>query len=404
MRRIPRGSRSHNSTTIKWYNGRMSTSPSFPIRFRPLSSSSSRQRFRAIGEPMRIRLLDALRDGPLTVNELAEALGASQQNVSKHIGVLAQAGIVAREKDGTRVRCSIADETVFQLCELVCGGLRRQVAELDQLLGGAGREPACPIARRGWPLERACRRRARPASLLAHAAVRLRARPCSFRPPPDPGADASSYVPADRSAGSAAGPRPTSRPSPSPGSVIAIGLGVVRAEGRARPVGRRLGGHRLGVGRRCARSSIASSAGCRRSALMVVVHSDEATADDPAFRSAARAGPERSWRPTSGSRRSCRRGRAGRSRLTATPPSSRPARPRAPTRWSAPPTTSRTSSPSWRRRHPGVADRRVGHVVGLQRGQQVGDAEVRADLLAGDARHPGARVRLAGRGRAAAAC
>lgn len=94
------------------------------------------QRFRVIGEPMRIRLLDALRDGPLTINELTGALGASQQNVSKHVGVLAQAGIVARAKDGNRVRCSIADETIFELCELVCGGLRRQVAELDQLLAG----------------------------------------------------------------------------------------------------------------------------------------------------------------------------------------------------------------------------------------------------------------------------
>jgi DNA-binding transcriptional ArsR family regulator len=97
------------------------------------------QRFRVIGEPMRIRLLDALRDGPLTINELTEALGASQQNISKHVGVLAQAGIVAREKDGNRVRCSIADESVFELCELVCGGLRQQVASLDQLLTGDAR-------------------------------------------------------------------------------------------------------------------------------------------------------------------------------------------------------------------------------------------------------------------------
>ena len=94
------------------------------------------QRFRVIGEPMRIRLLDVLRDGPMTVNELTEALGASQQNVSKHIGVLTQAGIVGREKDGTRVRCFIADQSVFELCELVCGGLRQQVAELDHLLSG----------------------------------------------------------------------------------------------------------------------------------------------------------------------------------------------------------------------------------------------------------------------------
>ena len=94
------------------------------------------QRFRIIGEPMRIRLLDALRDGPSTINELADTLGASQQNVSKHVGVLAQSGIVAREKDGNRVRCSIADESIFALCELVCGGLRKQVAELDELLAG----------------------------------------------------------------------------------------------------------------------------------------------------------------------------------------------------------------------------------------------------------------------------
>ncbi len=94
------------------------------------------QRFRVIGEPMRIRLLDVLRDGSLTVNELTEALGATQQNVSKHVGVLSQAGIVGREKDGNRVRCFIADQSVFELCELVCGGLRQQVSELDQLLSG----------------------------------------------------------------------------------------------------------------------------------------------------------------------------------------------------------------------------------------------------------------------------
>lgn len=104
------------------------------------------QRFRVIGEPMRIRLLDALRDGPLTINELSAALGASQQNVSKHVGVLAHAGIVGREKDGNRVRCSIADESIFELCELVCGGLRRQVTELDRLLGLPAAAGAPPIS------------------------------------------------------------------------------------------------------------------------------------------------------------------------------------------------------------------------------------------------------------------
>ncbi len=92
------------------------------------------RRFRVLGEPMRIRLLDALREGPQTVGALQEALGASQQNVSKHLGVLHQAGLVTRTKSGTFARYEIADESVFALCEQVCGGLRRQLAELDALL------------------------------------------------------------------------------------------------------------------------------------------------------------------------------------------------------------------------------------------------------------------------------
>lgn len=95
------------------------------------------QRFRVIGEPMRIKLLDALRDGDATVGELVERLGASQQNVSKHLGVLHQAGIVDRTKEGTSVRYAIADASVFELCEHVCGGLRRQAAELGGILAGA---------------------------------------------------------------------------------------------------------------------------------------------------------------------------------------------------------------------------------------------------------------------------
>lgn len=92
------------------------------------------ERFRVIGEPMRIRLLDSLREAPATVQELTEATGGTQPNVSRHLAVLHRAGIVAREKDGIHVRYSIADESVFALCELVCGGLRRQLEALDSTL------------------------------------------------------------------------------------------------------------------------------------------------------------------------------------------------------------------------------------------------------------------------------
>jgi DNA-binding transcriptional ArsR family regulator len=94
-------------------------------------------RFRVLSEPMRIKLLDHLRDGDATVQELQTALGASQQNVSKHLGVLLSAGMVTRTKQGTSSLYSIADDGVFELCDQVCGGLRRQISELDAILTGA---------------------------------------------------------------------------------------------------------------------------------------------------------------------------------------------------------------------------------------------------------------------------
>jgi DNA-binding transcriptional ArsR family regulator len=95
------------------------------------------ERFRVLGEPMRIALLEALREGEATVTDLQEATGASQQNVSKHLGVLLRAGIVDRRRKGNFAVYSIADPAVFSLCEQVCGGLRRELDELDSLLEGA---------------------------------------------------------------------------------------------------------------------------------------------------------------------------------------------------------------------------------------------------------------------------
>lgn len=95
------------------------------------------ERFRVIGEPMRIKLLDQLRAGEASVGVLTESLGAGQQNVSRHLNVLHSAGILSRRKDGTRVLYAIADDSVFELCETVCGSLHGSVAELAALLGSA---------------------------------------------------------------------------------------------------------------------------------------------------------------------------------------------------------------------------------------------------------------------------
>ena len=93
-------------------------------------------RLRVIGDPSRIRILDLLREDELTVTQITERLGTSQQNTSKHLGMLLQAGILARRKDGNTSIYSIADVGVYELCEQVCGGLQLQLAELTALVEG----------------------------------------------------------------------------------------------------------------------------------------------------------------------------------------------------------------------------------------------------------------------------
>ncbi|MGA2320929.1 MAG: metalloregulator ArsR/SmtB family transcription factor [Solirubrobacteraceae bacterium] len=118
----------------------MKTATNVPHPLPPALVEMVAQRFRVLGEPMRIRLLDALREAPATVQELQQATDASQQNVSKHLGVLARSGLVSRRKEGNFSLYAIADEGVFELCDQICGGLRRQLDELDALLpGGSGR-------------------------------------------------------------------------------------------------------------------------------------------------------------------------------------------------------------------------------------------------------------------------
>ena len=94
------------------------------------------RRFRVLAEPMRIRLLDHLRDGEATVGELSDALAASQQNVSKHLTVLADAGMLGRRKEGNRVYYRIVDESVFALCEQVCGAAQQRLRALHALVEG----------------------------------------------------------------------------------------------------------------------------------------------------------------------------------------------------------------------------------------------------------------------------
>jgi DNA-binding transcriptional ArsR family regulator len=99
------------------------------------------ERFKVLSEPARVKLLDRLRDGEATVVELTGMIGTTEQNVSKHLGVLLRAGIVGRRKEGNFSYYSIADEGVYALCADVCGSLQRRLEVLHRIVGDADVRP-----------------------------------------------------------------------------------------------------------------------------------------------------------------------------------------------------------------------------------------------------------------------
>jgi DNA-binding transcriptional ArsR family regulator len=94
-------------------------------------------RFKVLAEPLRLELLNALREAERTVTDLVEMTGAGQANVSRHLAMLHRNGLVARRKEGLHVHYRIADPGIFELCELVCGSLEQ---DLTGRLGSFRRE------------------------------------------------------------------------------------------------------------------------------------------------------------------------------------------------------------------------------------------------------------------------
>ena len=85
------------------------------------------ERFKAIGEPARLQILNTLREGERTVTELVDATGLGQGNVSKHLQLLHATGFVTRRTEGLYVYYGLAGEDVFQLCDIMCGRLAAEV-------------------------------------------------------------------------------------------------------------------------------------------------------------------------------------------------------------------------------------------------------------------------------------
>ena len=88
--------------------------------------------FQTLSEPTRLQILNFLRQGERNVGELAHLCGYTSANVSRHLAMLTQRGLVARESRGTSVYYRIADESVYALCDLVCGAIARQLERTAQ--------------------------------------------------------------------------------------------------------------------------------------------------------------------------------------------------------------------------------------------------------------------------------
>ena len=84
-------------------------------------------RFKVLAEPLRLRIIHELQRGEMSVSEITEAVESTQPNVSKHLKILQDAGLIGRRQEGNTVYCAIADKTVFELCDVVCSSLRQRL-------------------------------------------------------------------------------------------------------------------------------------------------------------------------------------------------------------------------------------------------------------------------------------
>ena len=90
--------------------------------------------FRVLGEPVRLRILQLLQESEYPVSEIAAKLDTTQPNVSKHLKVLQEAGLVSREQQKNSAIYRIADESVFELCDVVCNRMKSRLRDQINVL------------------------------------------------------------------------------------------------------------------------------------------------------------------------------------------------------------------------------------------------------------------------------
>ena len=114
--------------------------------FRPELLPSVVERLRAVADESRLRILMRLREGEANVTTLVNDLGIAQASVSKHLAVLREVGLIDVARQANRAVYRIKDESVFEMCEIVCGGVVRHLREEQEALAKTLR--AAPKRRR----------------------------------------------------------------------------------------------------------------------------------------------------------------------------------------------------------------------------------------------------------------
>ena len=98
-------------------------------RLEPETIEAVADRLKVLAEPARLMILNSLRERAMNVSELIDETGLSQANLSKHLQLLHAHGFVSRRRDGLFTIYELADRSVFQLCDMMCGQLKRQASE-----------------------------------------------------------------------------------------------------------------------------------------------------------------------------------------------------------------------------------------------------------------------------------
>lgn len=93
------------------------------------------QRFKVLSEPLRLQILQYLENGEASVSDVTHAVNSTQPNVSKHLRILQDGDLVARRQVGNTVYYRIADDSVFELCQVVCGSLKEKFAQRRSIFG-----------------------------------------------------------------------------------------------------------------------------------------------------------------------------------------------------------------------------------------------------------------------------